>query len=31
VGTALSPDQQSMLYTTIDSVGSNLMVVDKFW
>ena len=30
VGTALSPDQQSMLYTTIDNVGSDLMVVDKF-
>ena len=30
VGTALSPDQQSMLYTTVDSAGSNLMVVERF-
>jgi len=29
-GTALSPDQQSMLYTTIESIGSNLMLVEGF-
>ncbi len=30
LGMALSPDQQSLLYTVIDSAGSNLMLVDKF-
>ena len=29
-GMALSPDQQSLLYSVVDSAGSNLMVVDKF-
>jgi sugar lactone lactonase YvrE len=29
-GTTLSADQRSMLYATIDSVGSNLMLVDGF-
>ena len=29
-GTALSPDQRSMLYATVDSTGSNLMLVDAF-
>jgi Tol biopolymer transport system component len=29
-GTALSPDQRSLLYSVIDTAGSNLMLVDKF-
>ena len=29
-GAALSPDQRSMLFSTIDSYGSNLMLVDTF-
>jgi dipeptidyl aminopeptidase/acylaminoacyl peptidase len=28
-GMALSPDQQSLLYSVVDSAGSNLMLVDK--
>lgn len=30
VGMALSPDEQSLLYATIDGAGSDLMVVDRF-
>ena len=29
-GAALSPDQRSILYSTIDSAGMNLMLVDRF-
>ena len=29
-GMALSPDQQSLLYSVVDSAGSNLMLVDHF-
>ena len=29
-GAALSPDEQSMLFATVDSFGSNLMLVDAF-
>jgi Tol biopolymer transport system component len=29
-GMALSPDQQSLLYSVVDSAGSNLMLVDNF-
>jgi hypothetical protein len=29
-GMALSPDQKSLLYSVIDSAGSNLMLVDNF-
>jgi dipeptidyl aminopeptidase/acylaminoacyl peptidase len=29
-GLALSPDQRSLLFSTVDSAGSNLMVVDRF-
>lgn len=29
-GMALSPDQQSVLYSVIDSAGSNLMLVEQF-
>lgn len=29
-GMALAPDQQSLLYSVVDSAGSNLMVVEKF-
>jgi Tol biopolymer transport system component len=29
-GTALSPDERTMLFATIDSTGSNLMLVDGF-
>ena len=29
-GMALSPDQRTMLYSVVDDVGSNLMVVDGF-
>jgi len=29
-GMALSPDQQSLLYSVVDSAGSNLMLVEKF-
>jgi hypothetical protein len=29
-GAALSPDQRSVLFSTIDSSGSNLMLVDTF-
>jgi Tol biopolymer transport system component len=29
-GTALSPDQRSILYSIVDSAGSNLMLVDRF-
>ncbi len=30
VGMALSPDEKSLLYSVVDSAGSNLMLVDKF-
>jgi len=26
----LSPDQRSLLYSVIDTAGSNLMLVDRF-
>ena len=29
-GMALSPDEQSLLYSVVDSSGSNLMLVEKF-
>jgi len=29
-GMALSPDQRSLLYSVVDSAGSNLMLVEKF-
>ncbi len=29
-GMALSPDRKSLLYSVVDSAGSNLMLVDKF-
>jgi hypothetical protein len=29
-GMALSPDHKSLLYSVIDSAGSNLMLVDNF-
>ena len=29
-GAALSPDEREMLFATVDSVGSNLMMVDGF-
>jgi hypothetical protein len=29
-GMALSPDQQSLLYSVVDNAGSNLMLVDNF-
>jgi hypothetical protein len=29
-GVALSPGQKSLLYSVIDSAGSNLMLVDNF-
>jgi Tol biopolymer transport system component len=29
-GAALSPDQQTLLYSMVDSAGSNLMLVDGF-
>jgi Tol biopolymer transport system component/DNA-binding winged helix-turn-helix (wHTH) protein len=29
-GMALSPDQHSLLYSVVDSAGSNLMLVDRF-
>ena len=29
-GMALSPDEQSVLYSVVDNAGSNLMLVDKF-
>jgi len=29
-GTALSPDQRTMLYSIVDDLGSNLMVVEDF-
>jgi hypothetical protein len=29
-GAALSPDERTMLFATIDSIGSNLMLVDGF-
>ena len=30
VGMALSPDQRSLLYSVIDSAGSNLMLIERF-
>ncbi len=29
-GMALAPDQRSILLSTVDSAGSNLMLVDQF-
>ena len=29
-GMALLPDQHSLLYSVVDSAGSNLMLVDRF-
>jgi hypothetical protein len=30
MGMALAPDQRSILFSTVDSAGSNLMLVDQF-
>ena len=30
MGMALAPDQRSILFPTVDSAGSNLMLVDQF-
>jgi hypothetical protein len=30
-GLALSPDEKSLLYSVVESVNSNLMLVEKAW